>query len=118
MFFDLGAPRHESRYAGRRSRFCRVRWMPVRELREVLRHIERVAVKNVGALTVDKHSGGVRLVIGITADVLALIDDQNGLSRGGKALGDNKMDQVVAAALKLANEFVSAGRAFSVPKVL
>ena len=46
---------------------------PCRESRQIIEYIARVCVKNMRTVFVDKNAGGIRMIVGIAADVIAAI---------------------------------------------
>ena len=54
---------------------------PLGEPREVLEDVAAVRVKDVRAVLVDEHARVVVVIVGIAADVVPLVDDENCLSR-------------------------------------
>lgn len=61
---------------------------PFGEAGKILDDTLGVGVEDVRAVAVDEDAVGVGFVVGVAADVGALVDDQDLLASAGQALGD------------------------------
>lgn len=62
---------------------------PFREAGEVIHHALGVGVEDMRAVAVDENAVGVGFVVGVAADVGALVDDQDLVTGAGEAFGDH-----------------------------
>ena len=62
---------------------------PVGEAGQVIHHALGVGVEDVRAVAMDKRAIGVRFVVGVAADMRALVDEQNVLTGAGEAFGNH-----------------------------
>jgi hypothetical protein len=64
-------------------------WNPFGESGQILRDLVGIGVEDMRTVTVNQHTLPVRLVEGVPGNMLAAIDDQNGISCIGQTLSRN-----------------------------